>query len=312
MTLTGQTFFFSWEVAMQQWLQAHVQGTASTVLSFITLFGEELMLILILGFLYFSLDKKLGKRVGIIALFGMCWNTMLKNIFVRRRPYFDHEGIEIRKKPDGAADAMDLAAQGFSFPSGHSTNVVTVYGSLALAVKKAWFRICMLIVILIVGFSRVVLGAHYATDVLAGWALGFVSILVIGWLMDHVQNQILLYAILLATVLPGLAYCKSNDYFTMTGLAIGFMAGNLFEEKCIRFENTRSPLRMVLRVVGALALYLALGVVLKLPFSKEFLESGTMAAHLVRCGRYIVIGFVCFGLYPAVFKVTARLGRKDS
>jgi len=109
---------------------------------------------------------------------------------------------------------------------------------------------------------------------------------------------------------PGFFYCKSADYFTSVGLMIGFMGGSLLDDRCVRFENTRKPLWMVLRVLGGLAIYFALSTLLKLPFSKEFLSSGSTAALMVRCARYAIIAFVDFGLYPMLFKLEKQASKE--
>ncbi len=67
---------------------------------------------------------------------------------------------------------------------------------------------------------------------------------------------------------------------------------------------------MVLRVRVGAGLYFALNTVLKLPFSSEFLNSGTVAAHLVRTARYALVIFGVVGVYPLVFRLTARIGAK--
>lgn len=54
------------------------------------------------------------------------------------------------------------------------------------------------------------------------------------------------------------------------GLMIGFMGGTLLDDRCVHFENTRKPLWMVARLLGGLAVYLALNSLLKKPFSAEF------------------------------------------
>ena len=308
MTLTGNTFSFSWEVSLMRWLQAHFGPEGIYVLSFFSVFGYELMLILILGFVYCGYSKRLGKTVGLSVLMGLVWNPMIKNIFLRRRPYFDHDGIEILRVVEPGADIYDISAQGYSFPSGHSTNAMSVYGSLAAGTRKKWLAVLAAALPLLVGVSRVVVGAHYPTDVLAGWLIGVAAIVVIPWLQSRVRNTALLYGILLATAIPGFFYCKSADYFTGVGLLIGFMGGSLLEEKYVKFDNTKSPLRVALRLLGGVALYFLLNKLLKLPFSKEFLDGGSLSALMVRSARYAVIAFLEFGVYPVGFRYTARIG----
>ncbi len=85
-----------------------------------------------------------------------------------------------RPRPDMAS--VVVRGEGFAFPSGHATHSIAVYGGLAY-VAAGWFRTwsakvaawtVALGAILLVGFSRVYLGSHWATDVLGGYALGAV------------------------------------------------------------------------------------------------------------------------------------------
>lgn len=285
-----------------EWLQAYIGSAGISFISSFSLFGEELPLILIVGFLYWSYDKHLGRTVGLSAIMGLTWNTMIKNIVVRRRPYFDHENIDILRVVEPEADIYDISAQGYSFPSGHSTNAVTVFGSLAACLRKRWFTVIAIVIPLLTGFSRIVVGAHYPTDVLAGWLLGLVSVTVVFSLQKRVKNTLALYGILLATTVPGFFYCTSADYFTAMGLLIGFMGATLLDDHCVHFEPTRKPVWMAARLIGGLMVYLAVNTALKLPFSQEFLSDGSTAALLVRCGRYLIVSFVCFGVYPMLFK----------
>ena len=304
--LTGNSFAFDWEVSLMEWLQANLSSGVISVISFFSTFGEELLLVLILGLLYWGFDKKMGKTVGINVLMGLIWNPMIKNVFLRRRPYFDHEGIKILRIVDKNYDAYDIAGQGFSFPSGHSTNAVTVYASVATQLKKRWMTCLAVLLPLLVGFSRVVVGAHYPTDVLVGWTLGCLSICVVSLLRKAIKNEPAFYGVLLLTAIPGLFYCKSADYFTSLGLLIGFMAGDLFEQKKVRFENTSNILRCVLRAAGGAAIFFAMNSLLKLPFPNDFLSSSSFASLIVRSLRYAVTAFVLFGIYPLAFRVTGR------
>lgn len=302
MTEIGNTFFFPWEVTLMEWLQANISDAWISFMSFFSLFGEELPLILIVGFLYWSYDKQLGRKVGLIAIMGLIWNTMIKNIVIRRRPYFDHEGIDILRVVEPEADIYDISAQGYSFPSAHSTNAVTVFGSLAINLRKRWFTVIAIVIPLLTGISRFVVGAHYPTDVMAGWMLGLISVVLVQTLQMRVKSTLTLYGILLVTAVPGFFYCTSADYYTAVGLMIGFMGGTLLDDYCVHFEDTRKPLLMAARLLGGLVVYVVLNTALKLPFSPEFLSSGSTAALMVRCARYAIVSFIGFGVYPMLFK----------
>ena len=310
MELVGNTFFFDWEVSLILWLQAHMGTLGTAIASFVSAFGEELACVAVIGFLYWCFDKRFGRFVGLNVLVGLVLNPMIKNVFVRRRPYFDTPEIQCLKPVDKSADIYNIAAQEYSFPSGHSTNAVAVYGSVAEYAKKNALTVIAVVLTLLIGVSRFCLGVHYPTDVLCGWALGLVIIVAVPWLQRKFRNPRVFHGLLLLLGLPGFFYCKSSDYFTGYGMLVGFVLGVEFERRCVNFENTRSPLRSVLRVLGGIAVFFGLNTLLKLPFSKEFLENGTLAAYLVRTLRYAVVIFVDMGVYPLVFRLTGTLGKK--
>jgi membrane protein DedA with SNARE-associated domain/membrane-associated phospholipid phosphatase len=96
---------------------------------------------------------------------GMILNVLLKITFHRQRPSF--------------ADSY-LIFHGYSFPSGHTMAATLLYGLLAvfavIAIKKWRWRVaaalCALVMVLLVGLSRIFLGAHYLSDVLGAFAAG--------------------------------------------------------------------------------------------------------------------------------------------
>ena len=307
----GNILYFDWEMQLMEWLQAHIgsEGIVFWLLSNLSAFGEQLLLVVIMGFLYWGLNKEFGKYVGVNVLMVNVWNPLIKNIVLRLRPYFvPGYNVKLLRLIDEGADPMDVAAQGFSFPSGHSSSAVTVYSSLAAHEKKRkllW--IIAFVLPLLVGFSRVFVGAHFPTDVLCGWILGAVTVILVPWLRKTIKNRWVFYAVLLLTALPGFFYCTSNDYYTSFGMLLGFIIAEPFEEKYVNFKNTSNIFRCILRTLGGGLIYFGLNEILKMPFPKELLDAGNLAAHLIRSLRYAAVIFVVIGVYPMIFKWTDRL-----
>ena len=244
MAVAGNIFYFDWEIALMEWLQANLGPGAISFLSLLSMFGEQLLMVVIIGFLYWSWDKEFGKFVGLNILVANVWNPLIKNVFLRLRPYFVSDKIDLLRLIDSSADKYDVAAQGYSFPSGHSSGAVSLYGSLAAHEKKNRLLLVIAILLpLLVGFSRVVVGAHYPTDVLAGWLLGLIVILLIPRLQARIKNRWLFYGLLLLLCLPGFFYCTSDDYFTSFGMLLGLILAFPFEEKYVRFETGFRHLR---------------------------------------------------------------------
>ena len=57
----GNAFSLGWEDALMIWLQSFMGSAGTALASFLTMFGEELVLILVMGFFYWCYDKETGK-----------------------------------------------------------------------------------------------------------------------------------------------------------------------------------------------------------------------------------------------------------
>ena len=297
----GNIFYFQWEADFIIWIQSHMGTVGEKLAYYASSLGEEVVLILMLGFLYWCYDKKIGLHFGLNMLFASLFFPVIKNMVCRRRPYMDIAEIKCLKPVEPGADLMDVTAQGYSFPSGHSANSASSWGSLTYLFKNKFIRIIGVVVPFLVGVSRFCLGVHYPTDVLAGWALGTAGILLVGKITQKVRNKKKAYLITGIIACCGAFVCRSNDYFTSLGMLAGLFAANLFEEKYVNFKPTRDPLACVLRIAGGGAIYLALNTFMKLPFSDEFLASATAVQFAFRFIRYAIILFIDIAIYPMLF-----------
>lgn len=131
---------------------------------FITMFCSMWFVMLLTAIIMiFDKNKKRAFYIALNVVLCFLLNQVFKFIFTRERPV----GINI------------ITENGYSFPSGHSMVGVAFYGFLAYMFlhshksrKKRLLIICSFIVLaILIGISRIYLGVHYASDVLAGFAL---------------------------------------------------------------------------------------------------------------------------------------------
>jgi undecaprenyl-diphosphatase len=170
-------------------IKPRVNENNNKTMLFITLLGKHQFLIpanLILIF-YFLLIKKqtwFSIRVITIAISSLVLMLLLKQLFQRKRPL----------------SPLLKAAKGLSFPSGHAIMAVTFYGLLIYILQHSitidWLKwlvtVLVTVLIILIGFSRIYLRVHYASDVAAGFIIGLlwllISLAVLKWLEGYVTS----------------------------------------------------------------------------------------------------------------------------
>ncbi|MBR0152679.1 MAG: phosphatase PAP2 family protein [Lachnospiraceae bacterium] len=294
------TWFLPWEERLIVWMQHLGEGTVlQTILfylnNFFSFLGEEMICIVVLGVVYWGIDKKKGELIGAAVLYANVSIGLLKNIFARVRPWAASDNIELLREVDG-----------FSFPSGHSANCTTLYPTTAYAFreKKGLFW-AAIFVPLFCGISRCYVGAHWPTDVIVGWAAGLVIFICVTLILGRIKNKYIFYLIMLAIGSVGFFYCKTNDFYNSYGMILGFTAALWFEERYVKFENTKNPWLVILRTLGGCVLYFGLSAVLKLAIGGIFPE-GSYGYLLMRTVRYALILFVLIGVYPFAFRLEKK------
>ena len=173
----GNVFYFDWEVKLIEWLQQNMGAAGTFAARTASFIGGETVSLLLLIVMLFCYKKEAGKRVARTVLTASMWFPMIKNVVLRVRPYMVHQdNIKVLQVVEADADPMDIIQQGFSFPSGHGATAVSLFGSIAREARRRWMWTLAIVMPLLIGFSRIAVGVHYPTDVLAGWAVGLAAI----------------------------------------------------------------------------------------------------------------------------------------
>lgn len=308
--MEGNIWAFEFENQIILWLQSlGLQGSfIYYFMQFFTLFGEEYILIGVIGLVYWGFDKRRGEQLALSVMAANLTFPLIKNIVRRRRPFGSRPEIHNLKD-----------VKGYSFPSGHSSGSASTFVGARVVMndtKKKWFKnlltTCAIAIPLLVALSRMYLGAHYFTDVICGLAIGTGMVFLMDWLLKIVPNKFYIFGGILIIGFAGFFYCTTHDFYTGYGIMAGLTGGILFENKIVNFENTKTWWRIVLRLLGGGLIYIGLNAGLKAivgAFYPTYSDDFNFE-RFFRTIRYAVIIFVAIGLYPMLFKPAERLWKK--
>lgn len=168
--------YFVIDVPITRFLQTIHQGWFDTLMRSLTFWGEpqkSLTGILLLSFILYLLRQKKDAIVCLVSGYGLViLTTAIKFIVHRERPSADLVQQLIPKLNNG------------SFPSYHVIAAIAIFGYLFFIIRKhikedikrRILEVIFLLIIFLMGVSRVYLGVHWASDVLGSFLLGF------GWI----------------------------------------------------------------------------------------------------------------------------------
>jgi len=149
----------------------------------VTGMGSELFYTLMLPILYWCYHKKNTIKIGTVFLFSAALNDILKEVFQNPRP--DPENLLEGIKQLNIAHLPDSPG----FPSGHTQNTVSFFGSIVYLSKNIYIRIFGILLILLIPYSRLYLAVHYLGDVLGGYLLGFMALIVLLPLISLIEKK---------------------------------------------------------------------------------------------------------------------------
>lgn len=177
-------------VAFDDTIQTTVRGSLpdglTAFFSAVTVLGNTLTFVgvLVVAVLSLYLVKKWKTEAIYLGLTGAIAGLLIvgsKYLYGRPRPNIEHL----------------LPAHGFSFPSGHSTGSMMIYGFMLILAHqrikspalRLFVEILLGLLIAVIGVSRIYLGVHYPTDVVGGFLLGFVCLNILFPFYNHKRFQ---------------------------------------------------------------------------------------------------------------------------
>lgn len=263
-----------YEVGLEvtRWLQQNYPWL-KTFLTYISEAGRFEFYLGMLPIIYWSLDKQLARNLVYLLAFSDAANSIAKHAFRGPRPYWLDTSLQLSDE------------ESYGVPSGHAQSAFVAYIYLAVWLRRGWVWLVALIMVFLMGLSRVYLGVHFFHDALAGYLMGL--IIVAGYLMwrryglANFRQRILGQRLMLAILIPfafGLLYAAIRLLIGEPDQAAAW--ANFFPDA----ETT--SLRNVASALGAL---LGVGCGFVLEGSRvRFRADGPIWKRILR----IVVGFV--------------------
>ena len=168
------------DIEVLTWLNHNYIPYSIPVLKFISYTTTFISIALVLGVLIVALLRKsnaLWQKFLILAavlLISGIVSFALKSLIYRERPFTTYSFI-IKRSEGGES----------SFPSGHSMEAFAVATAFSMVFRKKKISIPLFVWAITVAYSRIALGVHYPSDVLAGILIGILT----GWIIPRLFNN---------------------------------------------------------------------------------------------------------------------------
>ena len=281
----------------------------------ITIFGEFWLPTLICAIVYWCIDFRAG-----IYLFSLeSYNVFLVHFFKMLACVYRPWILDSRIHPSEAAVPF---AKGYSFPSGHSAMSASVLGGVSFLLKKSKFwRIFLICLIFLIGFSRLWLGVHSLQDVICGLITGFILVFalnpIIKWAEQDSERYLFLLGIINVSAVSALIYMlyfntyrmdyisgellvnpQKLKYVTVTayGYALGLINGCYLCRRYLPFNPKEASvkIRIIRGILGAI------GTVLLIKFVFGFIFMNYLRMRYAAPLAFLT-GLAVTLIYPVIF-----------
>ncbi len=267
---------------------------------FVSHLGSIYFYVVLIAIGFWVVDKRVSMLAAIVLVVSMVSNYWLKIFFKNPRP-------------PSTNWLPGTHASNYSLPSGHAQNSSTFWGWLAVKIKAWWMGVLSAVLIVLIGLSRIYIGVHWLGDVLFGWIVGLLLLMVLWRLEEPTQSVLSKYnpnimylglvvfgivAMILTELLSPVTIEGLKDNFgAYGGLITGLGIGLALENKYVNFETTPKHGK---KWQAALRVIIGLSLVFVIMFGLSPILPTDV--YWLRAIRYaIVVIFVVF-IWPLLFK----------
>ncbi len=271
-----------WGYNVIQFLQAYRNPVLDTLFKVLSFMGEEEFYLLLMPLLYWVVDKRLATRFALLFLLSVYLNMVFKALVSEPRP-----------APGRVLVLANLSSGGL--PSGHAQNGVVSAGFLAHESSWRWFRWTMGAFILGNGLSRLYLGVHFPHDVLVGWAIGGLLLLLYFaiaprfevWFASQTRVSQVVFGATVTLLLASLFL--QQEAFSAMATLFGLAVGVPVEREKVAFHSAVRGVGQVLgRILLGLMVLLLIWRGLK-PFLELFGAPGDFVRYALM-GLWVSVG----------------------
>jgi len=225
-----------WGLDFIRTVQAASNPALTVVMRIITAMGGSVLFLLVLPVLYWCVDEKKGMRLYLTLIISLWINMSLKFLFNQPRPFF--EGYD--------PSVGFIYERMGGLPSGHAQNTLVVFFILASWIKKIRDYACAAVLCILISFSRIYLGVHFPTDIIAGWIIG--GIILCGYFLLSAKIETLLEkggfraGVIASAALSFfmILYLPGKELLMPGGVVLGLGAGYCVNKKYIGFSSSAS------------------------------------------------------------------------
>ncbi|HEY8892181.1 MAG TPA: phosphatase PAP2 family protein [Clostridium sp.] len=280
------------QIEIIKFIQSITSPFADMVFQLITMTGEETFYIVVASTIFWCVNKKFGYKLGFALLTGTIVNTALKDIVNSARPI----GIS------GIRSLRLETATGQSFPSGHTQGSTIFWISFINQIRKRWIYVIGILVISLVGFSRMYLGVHYPIDIVGGIVIGIIWTFISNFIFEYSEanGNPWIFMIIIMPMLIGLIFLRQKTYYSISGTVLGFYIGYILETKYVLYDVNSTRLKQVIKLV------LGLGVLLTLKGGLKVILPISIFSDFF---RYFIVGLWITVGAPYIFKRFINLNK---